>query len=265
MNPRVLFALTLVGLCAVAAMVGATLAARGGGAGGEAGLELAGGWAGAVRPAGIPPADFRLRDQDGRPVSLSSYRGRPVVLTFAYSTCEDTCPAQTQAIRGALDDLGEDVGVLAVSVDPVNDTRSRARRFLVEQRMTGRMEFLLGTRAQLAPVWKAYGIRPQGEGFDHSAYVLLIDAQGRQRIAHPASKLTSDGLAHDLRKLRAEPAQVAAASTRGRKFCTFLAASGRAWRAPAIAHVAGPRGRTPPRPATPSHGPEPGRTYGHAY
>jgi protein SCO1/2 len=203
-NPRVVFALLLVGLCSVATMVGVTLAARGGAATGEAGLELAGGWAGAVRPAGIPPGDFRLRDQDGREVSLSAYRGRPVILTFVYSTCKDTCPAQTQAIRGALDDLGHDVPVLAVSVDPANDTPSRARAFLVEQRMTGRMEFLLGSRAELEAIWRAYGIRPQGDAFDHSAYVLLIDARGRQRIAHPATKLTSDGLLHDLRKLGAE-------------------------------------------------------------
>jgi protein SCO1 len=210
-NPRILFAVALVGLCALGAVVGVTLAARDGGAGGDQGLELAGGWAGAVRPPGIPPADFRLRDQDGRSVSLSDYRGRPVVLSFVYSTCEDTCPAQVQSIRGALDDLGRDVPVLAVSVDPANDTPARAKRFLVAQRMTGRMEFLLGTRAQLTPIWREYAIRPQGEDFDHSAYVLLIDAQGRQRIAHPVDKLTSDGLVHDLRKLGREPAGVATA------------------------------------------------------
>jgi protein SCO1 len=210
-NPRILFAVALVGLCALGAVVGVTLAARDGGGSGDQGLELAGGWAGAVRPPGIPPADFRLRDQDGRSVSLSDYRGRPVVLSFVYSTCEDTCPAQVQSIRGALDDLGRDVPVLAVSVDPANDTPARAKRFLVAQRMTGRMAFLLGSRAQLTSIWREYAIRPQGEDFDHSAYVLLIDAQGRQRIAHPVDKLTSDGLVHDLRKLGREPAGVATA------------------------------------------------------
>ena len=162
------------------------------------------GFAGAVRPA-IPPKDFVLRDQDGRRVALSGFRGRVTVLTFLYSTCQDTCPVTATTIRGALDDLGHDVPALAVSVDPANDTPASARRFLVQRRLTGgRLRFLLGDRASLAPVWKAYGIRPQGDAFDHSAYVLLIDRDGRQRVSFPVSQLTSEGLVHDIRRLEAE-------------------------------------------------------------
>ena len=62
---------------------------------------------------------------------------------------------------------------------------------------------LLGTRAQLAPVWNAYGIQPQGNGFEHSAYVLLIDRRGRQRVSFPVDQLTPEGLTHDIRKLEA--------------------------------------------------------------
>jgi protein SCO1 len=162
------------------------------------------GFAGSVRPA-IPPRDFVLRDQDGRRVALSQFRGRVTVLTFLYSTCQDTCPVTATTIRGALDDLGHDVPALAVSVDPANDTPASAQRFLAQRRLTGgRMRFLLGDRAALAPVWDAYGIRPQGDGFDHSAYVLLIDRAGRQRVSFPVAHLTSEGLVHDIRRLEAE-------------------------------------------------------------
>ncbi len=164
------------------------------------------GFVGALRPE-IPPQDFRLRDEEGRRVALSDFRGQVVAVTFLYTTCEDTCPITTSQIRGALDDLGRDVPVLAVSVDPAGDTRARARRFLLEQRMTGRMRFLLGSPAELERVWKAYGIQPQGRGkeaFDHSAHVVLIDRQGRQRIGHPVAKLRPEGLAHDLRVLAGE-------------------------------------------------------------
>jgi protein SCO1 len=68
------------------------------------------------------------------------------------------------------------------------------------------MHFLLGSRAQLAPIWKAYAIRPQGGGFEHSAYVLLLDRNGRQRVSWPVSQLTPEGLAHDLRRLEADRA-----------------------------------------------------------
>ena len=60
-------------------------------------------------------------------------------------------------------------------------------------------------RYQLSPVWCAYGIRPQGNGFEHSAYVLLIDKRGRQRVSFPVSRLTDSGLAHDIRRLEAAP------------------------------------------------------------
>ncbi len=207
-NPRLAFALAVLVACASAAVIGVSLAARDDG-GDRAGVSGTG-WAGAVRPPGIPPQDFALRDQDGRPASLAEYRGQPVIVSFMYSTCEDTCPLQAQTIKGALDDLGRDVPVLAVSVDPANDTPVRARRFLVKQGMTGRMRFLLGTRDELAPVWKAYAIQPQGEDFEHSAYVLLVDREGRQRVGHPADQMTSDGLVQDLRRLMAEGAQAAA-------------------------------------------------------
>jgi protein SCO1/2 len=159
------------------------------------------GWEGAIRPPGMRMPAFSLSDQDGNPVSDASVRGRPAVVTFLYSTCEDTCPATTQSIRGALDRLGRDVPVLAFSVDPANDTPRRARAFLLEQSMTGRMQFLLGTREQLEPVWRAFGIAPQRDGLEHTAHTVLIDAEGRQRIGFPSSQLTPRRLAADLARL----------------------------------------------------------------
>jgi protein SCO1/2 len=164
------------------------------------------GFQGALRPPGIPPIKFSLKDQTGKVATLSQYRGEPVILTFMYSTCKDTCPLTAQQIRGALDQLGQDVPTLAISVDPANDTRLNAKRFVNQQSLTGRMRFLLGDQAQLAPIWKAYGIQPQGKAFDHSAYVVLVDAKGVQRVGWPVEKLSPEGLAHDLRVLEHEQA-----------------------------------------------------------
>jgi protein SCO1/2 len=161
------------------------------------------GFEGALRPPGIPPVHFSLKDQDGKVATLDQYRGQPVILTFMYSTCKDTCPLTAQQIKGALDDVGQTVPTLAISVDPANDTPLNARRFVNQQGLTKRMRFLLGDQAQLAPIWKAYGIRPQGKAFDHSAYVVLVDAKGTQRVGWPVDKLTPEGLAHDLRLLGA--------------------------------------------------------------
>lgn len=198
MPARIRLALFVTATLALLAAAGVTLfGSRGGGDGSVA-------FAGALRPE-IPPQNFSLRDQDGKRVSLRSYRGKVVVLAFMYTTCRDTCPLTATQIRGALDDLKSPPPALAVSVDPVNDTPERAREFLFRRGLSqDRMRFLLGSRAQLQPIWKAYGIQPQGRKFEHSAYVLLIDRHGRQRIGFPVQQLTPEGLAHDIRRLQAE-------------------------------------------------------------
>jgi protein SCO1/2 len=201
MSPRVRLVLIGLAACAAAAFGGTWIAASQQ----APGVQRAPGteFAGAIRPPGAMMPAFSLRDQDGAQVTAASLRGKPAVFTFIYSTCEDTCPLQVQQIRGALDDLGRDVQVIGVSVDPANDTPLRARRFMLEQHMTGRMTFLLGSERDLLPVWKAFGIAPQRGELDHSAYVVIVDGRGRQRIGFPASQLTIDGLAADLKRLGA--------------------------------------------------------------
>jgi protein SCO1/2 len=194
---RLRLALLALALCAAAAVAGVALAQRGG----EQPLELTNGWAGALRPPGARVPSFGLRDQDGRVVTAASLRGRPVVFAFVYSTCRDTCPAQVQTIRGALDDLHRSLPVIGVSVDPANDTPARAKAFLLKEGMRRRMAFLLGTRAQLQPVWRAFGIQPQTKALEHSAEIVLVDGRGRQRIGFPYAQLTQDRLAHDLARL----------------------------------------------------------------
>ena len=192
---------------ALAVLVACSLAAVGGvwaASGSQSAAPAVGpsGFAGSIRPPGLDaPPVTGLRDADGRRVDPAGLQGTPVIYTFVYSTCEDTCPTQVQAIRGALDDLGRDVPVIAVSVDPAGDTPTRARRFLAEQGMTGRARFLLGSRDELEPVWKGFAIRPQEGKLDHSAYVVLVDADGRQRVGWPSSQLFAEGLEHDVRRL----------------------------------------------------------------
>jgi protein SCO1/2 len=194
---RALLALMTLTLCAAAAVAGVVLA-QPDAERVEVGRE---GFAGAVRPPGTHVPAFRLSDQDGEVVTAADVHGRPAIFTFVYSTCEDTCPAQVQAIRGALDDLGRDVPVYGVSVDPANDTADRAKAFLLKQSMRGRMRFLLGPQERLEPLWQAFGIAPQRGELDHSAYVVLVDAAGRQRVGFPFSQLTDARLAHDVGRL----------------------------------------------------------------
>jgi protein SCO1 len=200
-NPRVLMALVLVGVLAL----GAAVLAAGRRDEEEAPATSTGSrFEGAVMPAGLRAPDFELRDQDGEPVAMRALRGRLVLVTFLYTTCEETCPGQAQVARGALDELGHDVPALAIAVDPPRDTPERARAFLSEQRALGRLDFVLGSRAELRRVWKGFAIRPQTVTEEHQSRFTLVDRRGFQRVGYPGSEATPERLAHDLRILEQE-------------------------------------------------------------
>jgi protein SCO1 len=207
MNPRLLIVAGVVAALSFAAIVGTYLtraAESGGGSGSGDGVVAHNtGFAGSKIPPGLKAPDFALRDQDGKTLRMSDLRGKPVVVTFLYSHCQDTCPATAQQIRGALDDLGQDVPAVAISVDPPNDTEASTRAFLAEQHMTGRMQFVMGTRAQLEPIWRAYGTTPQRVQQAHMARAVLVDGQGYQRVGYDMQQTTPEMIAHDLRAIQA--------------------------------------------------------------
>ncbi len=76
--------------------------------------------------------NFTLTDQYNNKVSLSQFRGKPVVLTFLYTHCPDVCPLTAEYLHQSMVQLGKDasrVGVLAVSTDPQRDDVAAALTF----------------------------------------------------------------------------------------------------------------------------------------
>jgi protein SCO1/2 len=221
----------------------------------------------------VPPReeafDFRLADQDGKPTSIASAQGKVLAVTFLYSTCHDLCPAEAVLIGQAMEKVGHGVIAYSVSVDPAGDNARRAKDFIRLRSLDPKtFKFLLGSREQLEPVWRAYGIAPvnatpeeaiaaaeqtdkfraaaangpprkrkpyeppkrdappaaeqdypnpddlsyrgrarhnAGLDFEHSAYVMLIDKHGRQRVGIPFEQLDVAGLAADIEALLREP------------------------------------------------------------
>jgi len=220
MSPRTRLVLVVIALLALAGTVLAAIAATSGDDGGaaavveevnSAGVEgPTSPYEGAVRPK-APAGEFALRDQDGKLVTLADLRGKVVVLSPTYATCDETCPVVAQQIRGALDDLSDSerarIRAFALSVDPANDNPDSAQEFLLERRLRGYLDYLLGTRRELQPVWREYGFAPQTDAQEHNSYVVLLDGEGRQRVGFPANFLTPEALAHDLRLLVREAAR----------------------------------------------------------
>jgi protein SCO1/2 len=198
-HPRLVLGLFLAGLLALAAAAWAIVASRDAA---DEGPRAA--FAGSRMPDGVRAPRFALSDERGERLAFDDLRGRPVIVTFLYTHCEDTCPPAAQQVKGALDELGEDVPAVAIAVDPPRDTAASARAFLAEQRMLGRMRFALGSRRQLAPVWRGFAIRPQSARTEHQARIVLVDRRGYQRVGFPIAQATPERIAHDVRILLAE-------------------------------------------------------------
>jgi protein SCO1/2 len=192
---RHLIALSTLAVAALAAVLIAALALR------KSDNSSAAEFDGAIMPAGVRAPEFHLSDQDGRPIDMAQFRGRPVIATFLYSHCKDTCPVQARLISSAVHDLGHQVSVIAVSVDPPNDTPASVHNFMREQKVTANIRWVLGTRKQLAPIWKGYAVTPQLDDQEHMARIVLIDKQGFQKIGYPLEQTTPDRIAHDMRLL----------------------------------------------------------------
>jgi protein SCO1/2 len=72
-----------------------------------------------------PPA-FSLSDADGRPVALSDFKGKVVVLHFIYANCPDVCPLHADRIAEIQEQVNASamkgqVQFVSITTDPAND------------------------------------------------------------------------------------------------------------------------------------------------
>jgi protein SCO1/2 len=148
---------------------------------------------------------FGLKDSLGHLVRVSQFRGKAVLLTFIYDHCPDLCPLIVANLHTALMRLGAEASklqIIAVSVDPKGDTSATVKAFLAAHEMTGRMEYLIGSFRELAPVWRAYGIDVQAspdkreDVVGHSAFVYGITGRGAVAALYPPN-LQPAWIVHD--------------------------------------------------------------------
>lgn len=156
----------------------------------------------------LPARDFALHDQSGKLVRLSELAGKYRVVTFLYTSCPDVCPLIAANLNQALQRLTPaeraQVRVLAVSVDPKGDTPRAVGQFVAAHRLLPQFRYLTGTRAELAPVWRSYGIAVQPPGSTelvaHSSWELLVTPEGKGRVLYDAQVRASQ-VVHDIRLL----------------------------------------------------------------
>jgi protein SCO1/2 len=163
------------------------------GCGNDTSASFAGG---AVEPP-QPAPPLKLDNSLGEPVDIADYRGKAVLVTFIYAHCPDICPLIVGNLHAAQTQLGDEadkVQIIAVSVDPRGDTPKTVKAFLADHQMTGRMQYLIGSRPELEKVWSQWDIvardspkRLDPDAVEHSALVYGISGSGEMTTIYPVA------------------------------------------------------------------------------
>lgn len=127
---------------------------------------------------------FTLTDQFGKRVSLGSFHGKVVVLSFDDPRCTTVCPLTTTALLRAKELLGpaaRNVQLLGVGANPEATRVADVRAYSQAHHMLRKWLFLTGSLPQLQAVWRKYNIASAviHGAVDHTPATFVIDARGR--------------------------------------------------------------------------------------
>ncbi len=141
-----------------------------------------------LTPVGAAVPEFTLLDQNATSVSLSSLRGKVVVVNFIYTRCPlpDYCPrmvANFRALRERFADrMDRELVLLTVSFDPKYDTPQRLAAYATAERAGGPgWHFLTGDSASIERVCNAFGIQyfPEEGLITHTLQTAVLDREGK--------------------------------------------------------------------------------------
>jgi protein SCO1/2 len=135
---------------------------------------------------------FALTNQDGKLVRLANLKGKMLLVSFVFTTCNGSCPATThrmEKVQAALKAKGffkkDRVRLISITLDPVRDTPAVLRRYMHRYDADpASWSFLTGPREQVAKVIAAWGMwaKPTANGqLDHPSRIFLVDGRGRVR------------------------------------------------------------------------------------
>lgn len=140
-----------------------------------------------------PAPSFTLTNQDGERVSPSSYRGRPVIITFIDPLCRNYCPLEAKVLNDADERLpaSERPQIIAVSVDVYADTHADLMLDFKRWSLVPQWQWAIGAPAQLEAVWKRYYAEVEVQTkhiagttvhyITHSEMAYIVDRNGYER------------------------------------------------------------------------------------
>ena len=131
--------------------------------------------------------DHAFTASDGARVTISDFRGRPLVVSFVYTGCGQVCPTTTRfldkAVREARRMLGDDAfAVATIGFNVPLDNPAAMGQFARQQGIDARnWKFLSPDTAGVERLTADFGFAYEATagGFDHVAQLTLVDANGR--------------------------------------------------------------------------------------
>ena len=136
---------------------------------------------------GTSVGDYAFQDRAGRRVALSSYRGKPLLVSFVYSGCFQVCPVTTKMLANAVASAQRALGaggfnVITIGFNLPFDTPQAMADFARRQGVSlPNWEFLSPEAAGVAALTRNFGFtyRATQGGFDHVTQVTIVDADGK--------------------------------------------------------------------------------------
>lgn len=158
---------------------------------------------------GTAPGEYVLRDRDGQPVQLASFRGKPLLVNFIYTGCFHVCPTSTFALRRAVDGMRDRFGarqfnVVSIGFNQPMDSPTALAAFAAEQRIDDpNWEFLSPAAGDVAALARDFGFRyvATPAGFDHTLQVSVLDKEGRIYRQVYGGDFTASALGEPLKQL----------------------------------------------------------------
>ena len=160
---------------------------------------------------GSPAPDFKLQDQNGKWHKLSDYRGKTLLISFIFTTCNGTCPATTHRmakIHDALEkhpDLRKQTHFLSITLDPARDTPEMLRGYMKLYDLNDKhWTFLTGPEKEVQKVHAAWDMwaKPAANGqLDHPSRVFLVDKHGAIREIYNLDFLRIPWVLEDLQEV----------------------------------------------------------------
>jgi protein SCO1 len=119
----------------------------------------------------------QLTRQDGSLVNLRDELndGRPVVLSFIYTSCTTVCPLASHTLSELQDKLGDNAGhvhIVSISIDPEQDDPARLREYAKTFHAGAEWQHYTGTVAASQTVQVAFNVY-RGSKMDHIPATLI--------------------------------------------------------------------------------------------